>query len=55
MDKETALLLNQFHLHPAHLGTSLTMMEFVLQLINQLFAYLDTKLMEQGVACQSLL
>ena len=55
MDKETALLKYQFHLQPAHLGTSLTEMEFVLQLMYQLFAYLDMKVMEQEVAFQSLL
>jgi hypothetical protein len=55
MDKETALLLTQLHLQPAHLGTSLTEMESVLQLMYQLFAYLDLKVMEQEVAFQSLL
>ena len=55
MDKETALLQTQFHLQPAHLGTSLTEMEIVLQLMYQLFAYLDMKVMEQEVAFQSLL
>jgi len=55
MDKETALLQPLLHLQPAHLGTSLTEMESVLQFINQLFAYLDLKVMEQEVAFQSLL
>jgi len=55
MDKETALLQPQFHLQPAHLGTSLTEMEFVLHLMFQLFAFLDLKVMEQEVAFQSLL
>ena len=55
MDKETALLQPQFHLQPAHLGTSLTEMGSVLQLMYQLFAYLDLKVMEQEVAFQLLL
>jgi hypothetical protein len=55
MDKETALLQPQFQIQPAQLGTSLTEMEFVLQLMYQLFAYLDLKVMEQEVAFQSLL
>jgi hypothetical protein len=55
MDKETALLQSHFHLQPAHLGTSLTEMEFVLQMMYQLIAYLDMKVMEQEVAFQSLL
>ena len=54
MDKEGALLQPQFYLQPAQLGTSLTEMEFVLQFMNQFFAYLDI-LKEQEVAFQSLL
>ena len=55
MEMETALLQAQFQLHPANLDTSMTEMEFVLQLMYQLFAYLDMKVMEQEVAFQSLL
>ena len=54
MDKEGAMLQSQFHLQPAQLGTSLTEMEFVLQFMNQFFAYLDI-VMDQEVAFQSLL
>jgi hypothetical protein len=54
MDKEGAMLQSQFHLQLAQLGTSLTEKEFVLQFMNQFFAYLDI-LMDQEVAFQSLL
>jgi hypothetical protein len=55
MEMETALLQAQFQLHPANLDTSMTEMEFVLQLMYQLFVYLDMQVMEQEDAFQSLL
>ncbi len=55
MVKETAFVQPLLHLQPAHLGTSMAELETVLQLMYQLFAYLDLKVMEQEVAFQSLL
>jgi hypothetical protein len=55
MEMETALLQAQFQLHPANLDTSMTEMEFVLQLMYQFFVYLDIQVMEQEDAFQSLL
>ena len=55
MEMETALLQAQFQLHPANLDTSMTEMEFVLQLMYQLIVYLDMQVMEQEDAFQSLL
>ena len=55
MEMETALLQPQFQLHPANLDTSMTEMEFVLQLMYQFFVYLDIQVMEQEDAFQSLL